>query len=59
MIARLLNSVRLMNNKINTKFKSFFSINKDNKVVILSLAITFLVCFVSYSAYIVNGFVLL
>lgn len=45
-----------MNNAIREKIKKFFSIDTDNKIVVISLVINFLVCFASYSAFIVNGF---
>lgn len=38
-------------------FESFFSIEKNKKIVLMSFVITCFVCFASYSAFIVNGFV--
>lgn len=46
-----------MSDKIKEKLKEFFSIDNDNKIVVISLVINFIVCLASYSAFIVNGFV--
>lgn len=37
--------------------ENFFSIGKNKKIALISFAITCFVCFASYSAFIVNGFV--